>query len=315
MAKTGLYLQQNHKRRTIGAVRAWVLVLLVGGLIGCTQKEKIGGNWEIHTFTSLPEAGNVHLSLHRRVKGRRVKVDDIVLLHRAYDDDCVVYERGGPRTFYGICGERLPVLILKRSDWDLSPEGVLLEGEVFVRDGAPWRKRRIVPIDLIKKRAMTASPYRESWHPDVDRAAEMPISSTERRMGMEERNETGRTPLMWLVIQQDAEAVEALISAGADVNAKDNYGASALLFAANEGHEQIVRSLLGAGAKPNLVSSTNDAPLIRAVQGSHVQVALMLIEAGADVNVGTASGTLLSTAERLNLQPVVAALRAAGAKQ
>ena len=49
-----------------------------------------------------------------------------------------------------------------------------------------------------------------------------------------------------------AEAVKTLLDAGADVNAKDYYGGSALLRAELLGHANIVDLLLTAGAKRGL---------------------------------------------------------------
>ena len=47
------------------------------------------------------------------------------------------------------------------------------------------------------------------------------------------------------------EKVLDLIKAGADVNAKDNYGNTALILAAAKGHTEIVDLLKSAGAKDN----------------------------------------------------------------
>ena len=46
-----------------------------------------------------------------------------------------------------------------------------------------------------------------------------------------------------------AETVNALLEAGADVNARHNDGWNALAFAALEGHTEIVNALLKAGAE------------------------------------------------------------------
>ncbi len=47
----------------------------------------------------------------------------------------------------------------------------------------------------------------------------------------------------------DTEKVHALLAKGADVNAKDNKGGTALMAAKREGHKEIVRMLKKAGAK------------------------------------------------------------------
>ena len=42
----------------------------------------------------------------------------------------------------------------------------------------------------------------------------------------------------------DADAVQALLAKGVDVNAKNSYGATALSFAADKGHLEVVKLLL-----------------------------------------------------------------------
>src|SRR5215813_5986299 len=49
----------------------------------------------------------------------------------------------------------------------------------------------------------------------------------------------------------DVEAVKSLIAKGANVNARTNYGATALHFAADRGHLEVVKALVEAGADVN----------------------------------------------------------------
>ena len=60
------------------------------------------------------------------------------------------------------------------------------------------------------------------------------------------------TPLMLVAYSGRAPAVTALINAGADVNAQDDDGWTALVHAASGGHAQVVSLLLMAGADPNI---------------------------------------------------------------
>ena len=47
----------------------------------------------------------------------------------------------------------------------------------------------------------------------------------------------------------DTETVKILIEAGADVNAKNNYGTTALMYAGLDGHTEIIDILIAAGAR------------------------------------------------------------------
>jgi ankyrin repeat protein len=56
-------------------------------------------------------------------------------------------------------------------------------------------------------------------------------------------------PLIEAASMGDTEKVQTLLAQGADVNAKDSRGCTALMWAKREGHKEIVRILKEAGAK------------------------------------------------------------------
>ncbi|XP_055329076.1 myotrophin-like [Paramacrobiotus metropolitanus] len=61
----------------------------------------------------------------------------------------------------------------------------------------------------------------------------------------------GRPPIHFAADYGQREVIEYLISKGADVNAVDKHGISALLAAIWEGHTECVKLLLQKGAKPD----------------------------------------------------------------
>jgi ankyrin repeat protein len=99
----------------------------------------------------------------------------------------------------------------------------------------------------------------------------------------------------------EAGEVPALIVHGADVNAVDVYGRTALMEAAEAGHDDIVEMLLQAGARPNGKDRYDDDALLLAVREGHKQSVESIIAAGADVNVPDANGNtplLLAVTQR-----------------
>lgn len=80
----------------------------------------------------------------------------------------------------------------------------------------------------------------------------------------------------------DAQAVKAALAKGADVNAKTEYGATALSFATDRGHIEVIKVLLDNGADVNVKDTFYQAtPLIWAAQKGHVEVLKLLLDKGA----------------------------------
>jgi ankyrin repeat protein len=102
----------------------------------------------------------------------------------------------------------------------------------------------------------------------------------------------GPAPVADAVMKRDGEAVRTLIKGGADVNAAQGDGMTALHWAARNGDVEMTRLLLFAGA--NVKASTRlggYTPLLLAAQQGHAPVIAALITAGADVKASNALGT------------------------
>lgn len=85
--------------------------------------------------------------------------------------------------------------------------------------------------------------------------------------------------------------VKSLIEQGANVNATDNEGKSALYWASEQGHFEIVKLLIKNKANINIATANGYTPLHLAMMREHYEIAALLIKNGADVNAATANNS------------------------
>jgi ankyrin repeat protein len=91
-----------------------------------------------------------------------------------------------------------------------------------------------------------------------------------------------RTPLFHAVQMKQREIVEALLSAGADINIPNTHGETALFYAAQQ--REIVEALLSAGARVDFPNNRGETALFYAVQSGRIESIKALLQAGADIN-------------------------------
>ncbi|MBU0611166.1 MAG: ankyrin repeat domain-containing protein [Armatimonadetes bacterium] len=108
--------------------------------------------------------------------------------------------------------------------------------------------------------------------------------------------------------------VNNLLNKGADPNATDDQGRTALHCAAGAGHAEVAQMLLARGAQADF--EVRDATALHlAAQGGHLSVVKLLLDKGADVNDRDADGaTPLCLAAREGDMEVVCELSARGAR-
>ena len=88
------------------------------------------------------------------------------------------------------------------------------------------------------------------------------------------------------------EVVKQRLASGVDVNAvEDEWSMTPLFFAANKGHDQVAEFLISAGADVNAKDRFDRTPLYRAAYWGHKEIAEILIAKGADVNTQPRDGT------------------------
>ena len=104
------------------------------------------------------------------------------------------------------------------------------------------------------------------------------------------RNSYGFTPLMYASWHCNEKCLELLIEAGADVNIQSEDGRTALILATWYRISKNVEVLLKAAADVNVSAERLSTPLIDATQHGSCRILEMLIKAGADVNKANQHG-------------------------
>ena len=132
-------------------------------------------------------------------------------------------------------------------------------------------------------------------------------------------NEDGSTALIKAPIAgctNMVRAVELLLNAGADKDAINHIGSSALMNASIKGHVAVVKLLLKAGANTEIVNSVNTTALFSASENGHAEIVKLLLMAGAQTDITDhENGTALTVASLKNYIAIVEFLLVAGANK
>jgi ankyrin repeat protein len=94
----------------------------------------------------------------------------------------------------------------------------------------------------------------------------------------------GATALHWAVQREDLESASALIRAGAQVNAANDLGATPLSVAAGNGSATAIALLLESGADPNAGPPGRETPLMLAAWTGSADAVRALLDAGAAID-------------------------------
>ncbi len=128
------------------------------------------------------------------------------------------------------------------------------------------------------------------------------------------RDARGKTALITVAYFGHKDIAKVLIAKGADVNAKDTRGETPLIGAAMSGRKEIVELLIAKGADVNARDRHGRTPLIRAATSGHEEIAKVLMAKGAAVDARDALGrTPLYFAAEQGRTEVVELLLASGA--
>ena len=124
------------------------------------------------------------------------------------------------------------------------------------------------------------------------------------------KDEGGWTALFWAAFAQRRAVVRLLLEKGADANAKNRYDDTPLIRAAYVGDTETVRTLLEFKAEPNTRDNLGRTALMEAARQGHADAVRVLLEAGADSKTQDRDGeTALSWAEKQKHPEVIALLK------
>ena len=98
-------------------------------------------------------------------------------------------------------------------------------------------------------------------------------------------NFVGNTALIIASLNGHLDVVQALMSAGADLNVQGQHERTALSFASEEGHLEVVKALVTAGAELNLQDKGGMTALILGSTKGHQDIVKALVAAGAELNL------------------------------
>lgn len=125
-------------------------------------------------------------------------------------------------------------------------------------------------------------------HNQLDESIIKGLSAVYPEAAEEKSTHRADTPLHRAVQGGHADVVDCLLSAGADLEAQDVEGRTALHEAAYLGFTEIAKTLIAHGANVNAVAGTSwrygDTPLQMAAHGGHTATVALLVAHGADVS-------------------------------
>jgi ankyrin repeat protein len=148
---------------------------------------------------------------------------------------------------------------------------------------------------------------------DAIKAAGLPMKET-TEPHPSAKMEGSATTLMAAAFADDDDVLSDLIHRGADLEATDVDGYTALMYACNGGRIRSAELLLDAGADVNARDNDKSTPIMFAAQHGQTDIVRRLIEHGADIQARGEHGlTALGFAQQNGHEQTVAVLEEAGA--
>lgn len=131
-------------------------------------------------------------------------------------------------------------------------------------------------------------------------------NALENNINIDATNEFGETALMYACNMGNENMVRRILSSGANVNLQNSVGNTPMIYACDRGNEDIVKCLIEYGADINHSSYSGRTALICACSRSKNSLVRYLVEQGADVDCKTREGytPLIMACEKCNIELV-----------
>jgi ankyrin repeat protein len=186
------------------------------------------------------------------------------------------------------------------------------------------RKRLICIVGVVMLRftAVAAEDASDRFYQAIRNDDLSTLRGLVNALTVNSRDQRESTPLMYAAAYGSVDAMKILIGAGADVNANNSFGATALMWCANDmlkvrllidkganvnarskqgrtplmiasagdGNSDVVKLLIYKGADLSVKDNSNSTALLEAVDANDNATIRLLIEKGADVNARNKSG-------------------------
>ncbi len=191
---------------------------------------------------------------------------------------------------------------------------------IFCATSAGCRSAVLVLVGLVSACAAVAGSPQTRPAPLVDAAEAGRIADVRQLIlagaDVEAAQPDGMTALHWAVHHDDISLAKLLLEHGAQATATNLYGVAPLSIACRNGNADITKLLLAAGADANTTLPGGGTALMTAARTGRVEVVQALLRAGADVNrTEHRSQTALMWAAAEGHVDVVRALLDGGAEQ
>lgn len=122
--------------------------------------------------------------------------------------------------------------------------------------------------------------------------------SENKQIEQASQKESRDTQLITSAEKGDTTAVRSLLQQGADVDAQDERGRTAIMAATHGNHPETVKVLIDAGADINRQDNIQDNPFLYAGATGRLEILRLMIDAGADTKLLNRSDPCLRACSR-----------------